>query len=234
MSDLCIVNFGYFYNSAWLQIVRFWFLFLLTWQRRSSCQVWEPSSCTVSGGRSCFSIPGGTSPSQGTHSPQTSSIVWQSLQCLCPSSWTPPCWPLPKKTGKGYQIYGIFIRFYKTRLQDSSSLAFEILLIFKSVITLIPPQLLLLMKSTGLVTLGTAGKRSRKSSSTGLMSFAAIRIWKVSIWRNQSKNSKNVNFDTTYHEMARKISTLTNHSPGMSSEKWRWSCLFQTSLLLCM
>lgn len=80
------------------------------------------------------------------------------------------------KTGKGNQIYGIFIRFYKTRLQDSSLLAFEILQIYKSVVTLIPPQLLLLMKSTGLVTLGTAGKRSRKSSSIGLMSFAAIRI----------------------------------------------------------
>lgn len=78
-----------------------------------------------------------------------------------------------------YHVYSIR-NFHKilndTSLQDSSLPAYEILQIFKRVVTLIPPQLLLLMKSTGLVTLGTAGKRSRKSSSTGLMSFAAIRI----------------------------------------------------------
>ncbi len=43
--------------------------------------------------------------------------------------------------------------------------------------TLIPPHPTLLRKSTGLVRLGLAGKRSRKSSSTGFSSLFIIRIY---------------------------------------------------------
>lgn len=42
--------------------------------------------------------------------------------------------------------------------------------------TLIPPQELLLRKSTGVVTFGVAGKRNRKSSSTELISLFIIKI----------------------------------------------------------
>ena len=43
--------------------------------------------------------------------------------------------------------------------------------ITNQLLTLIPPQLQLFMKSTGVVTFGVDGKRNKKSNSTGLISL---------------------------------------------------------------
>lgn len=61
---------------------------LLTSRRTSCGQASGPSSCTVSGVRFCSSIPVGISLFLDTQTPQTSSSVWRSPQCLGPGSGT--------------------------------------------------------------------------------------------------------------------------------------------------
>lgn len=64
---------------------------------RSSGQVSWPSSCRDAAGLSCSSIPGGTSPSRDTLTPQTFSSSWQILQCLDPDCRTRPWMKAPRK-----------------------------------------------------------------------------------------------------------------------------------------
>lgn len=64
---------------------------------RSSGQVSWPSSCRDAAGLSCSSIPGGTSPSRDTLTPQTFSSSWQTLQCLDPGCRILPLMKVPRK-----------------------------------------------------------------------------------------------------------------------------------------
>ena len=63
----------------------------LTWQRRTSCLDEDTSSCRVSEGHPCSSIPEGTSPSPGTRSQRMSSTAWRIPRCLCRDCETPSC-----------------------------------------------------------------------------------------------------------------------------------------------
>ena len=56
-------------------------------------------------------------------------------------------------------------------------------------LTLIPPQLRLLRKSTGERRPGTAGYRSRKSSSVGFMSFSINSTCRVNTWQHAQQNA---------------------------------------------
>lgn len=64
---------------------------------RSSGQVSWPSSCRDVAGLSCSSIPGGTSPSRDTLTPQTFSSSWQILQCLDPDCRIRPLMKVPRE-----------------------------------------------------------------------------------------------------------------------------------------
>lgn len=69
---------------------------LLTWLRMTYGQTLVLSSCTVSGVMFYSSIPVEISLFLDTHTPQTSSSIWLSLQCLGLDLWT-----LPWSTGPG-------------------------------------------------------------------------------------------------------------------------------------
>lgn len=61
-------------------------------------------------------------------------------------------------------------------------------------LTLIPPQELLFMKSTGEVTLGVAGNRSKKSNSTGFTSLFIISTCSTPHTHNQPYSIHRPNF----------------------------------------
>lgn len=70
---------------------------LLTWLRMSYGQTSVLSSCTVSGVTFYSSTPVEISLFLDTHTPQTSSSIWLSPQCLGLDLWT-----LPWSTGPGF------------------------------------------------------------------------------------------------------------------------------------